>query len=256
MSLNANQSKLKDQFLKTHEPWTLAWQSVLELDPDYFSAYLKWRSSTQEHRHLPPKIQQLCFIAVASASTYLHEPSVRAHVSAALAEGATKEEILEVFQLTSTLGIHSCNIGVPLLMEVLQEAGIRKGPEPFDERREQLKAEFTKNRGYWHRFWEEILELDPDFFKGYVDYSSVPWHKGTLEPKIKELIYCAFDCAATHLYVPGLKLHMQNAVRYGATPQEIMEVLEIAAYLSFSAVTTGATILKEELARTKIEALT
>ena len=35
------------------------------------------------------------------------------------------------------------------------------------------------------------------------------------------------DAAATHLYVPGLKLHMRNALRYGATTGELMEVLEM-----------------------------
>ena len=32
-----------------------------------------------------------------------------------------------------------------------------------------------------------------------------------LEPKVKELIYIAFDTAATHLYA-GAQAHMQNAI--------------------------------------------
>ena len=44
--------------------------------------------------------------------------------------------------------------------------------------------------------------------------------------KVKELVYCAFDAAATHLYKPGLKLHMKNVLMYGGTAEEIMEVLE------------------------------
>ena len=57
-----------------------------------------------------------------------------------------------------------------------------------------------------------LLELAPDLFEAYVEFSSVPWKTGTLEPKVKEMIYIAFDAAATHLYVPGLKLHLRNAV--------------------------------------------
>ena len=52
-----------------------------------------------------------------------------------------------------------------------------------------------------------------------------------LEPKVKELVYCAFDAGSTHLYKPGLKLHMRSALGYGATAQEIMEVLEICTLL-------------------------
>jgi alkylhydroperoxidase/carboxymuconolactone decarboxylase family protein YurZ len=64
-----------------------------------------------------------------------------------------------------------------------------------------------------------------------LEFSSVPWQRGVLEPKVKELIYCAFDVASTHLWLPGLKLHMRNALGYGATATEIMEVIQIASVL-------------------------
>ena len=35
----------------------------------------------------------------------------------ALKAGATREEILETIQLTTVMGIHSCNLAVPILME-------------------------------------------------------------------------------------------------------------------------------------------
>lgn len=46
-----------------------------------------------------------------------------------------------------------------------------------------------------------------------------------LGAKVKEFVYIAIDCATTHLYVPGLKLHIRNAVRLGASREEVMEVL-------------------------------
>ena len=221
------------------------------------------------HRHLSPKLHQLVFLSVASASTHLHHPSIITHTRAALALGATKREILEVLELTSTLGIHAANIGVPLLYEVLRETNHPRAPDPnvpidekpLDPKRQELKDNFTKNRGYWHSFWAEILDLDPDYFAGYIEYSSHPWVYppadssgtrsvgGVLSPKEKELIYCAFDCAATHLYVAGLKLHMVNALRYGASPEEIMEVIECASLLSFRTMTVGVPVLVEELKR-------
>ena len=66
---------------------------------------------------------------------------------------------------------------------------------------------------------------------------------------MKELVYIAFDAAATHLYVPGLKLHMRNAVRLGATAGEITEVLEIVSVIGIHAATVGVPILAEELNR-------
>ena len=64
---------------------------------------------------------------------------------------------------------------------------------------------------------------------------------------MKELINCAFDAAATHLYVPGLKLHMKNVLKYGGTPKGIMEVLEIATQLSLHSANVAAPILVEQL---------
>jgi alkylhydroperoxidase/carboxymuconolactone decarboxylase family protein YurZ len=154
---------------------------------------------------------------------------------------------MEVLELTSTLGIHACNIGVPILVEELAAAGQPIAQE-LDERREALKADFTEKRGYWHQFWHEILVLDPDFFESYIHFSSVPWVSGTLEPKVKELIYTAFDVSATHLYEPGLRLHIKNAIGYGATKEEILEVMELASVIGIHSCMVGVPMLLEELA--------
>jgi hypothetical protein len=42
---------------------------------------------------------------------------------------------MEVLELISTVGIHASNVGVPVLLEVLEEEGMRDGPEPLDARR-------------------------------------------------------------------------------------------------------------------------
>jgi alkylhydroperoxidase/carboxymuconolactone decarboxylase family protein YurZ len=151
--------------------------------------------------------------------------------------------------LISTIGIHTSNVGVPVLLEVLEEEGLRNGAPQLDERRQKLKAGFEKNRGYWHPSWEGLLELDPDLFEAYVEFSSVPWRTGVLDPKIKEFMYCAFDASATHLYVPGLKLHMRNALRYGATAEELMELLEIVSVTGIHGAELAAPLLEAALSR-------
>jgi hypothetical protein len=47
------------------------------------------------------------------------------HTAAALAAGATLGEVMEMLELTSALGVHAINVGVPLLTEVLVEEGLR-----------------------------------------------------------------------------------------------------------------------------------
>lgn len=247
MTLSPRQEEIKDEFIRVRGTWGESWQAILELDPEFLRAYTGFSAVPWRKNHLDDKVKEFIYIAVDAAATHMYLPGVRQHIKAALKLGATPQEIMEVIELTSTLGIHAMNIGVPLLVKVLEEKGLRSGPAPLDEDQERLKAEFTKTRGYWHSFWDEMLELDPEIFETYTELSSVPWRTGTLEPKIKELVYIAFDTAATHLYVPGLKLHIENAVGYGATPQEILEVMEIASVLGVHAATSAAPILLEEM---------
>jgi len=238
---------IRDEFIRVHGAWDDAWERILELDAGFLRAYLNWAAVPARRRALDPKVREFVLVAVDAAATHLHAPGIRQHVRSALELGASAGELMEVLELTSTLGIHACNIGVPLLLEVLTEEGQRSGPAQLTERQQALKAQFIDSRGYWHEFWDGMLELDPELFAAYLDFSALPWRSGVLEPKVKELIYIAFDAAATHLYAPGLKLHMRNAVRLGATTEEIMEVLELASLLGMHAATVGAPILAEEL---------
>lgn len=249
MELTERQAELRDAFVEARGYWSDSMQSLLELDPDFFAAYLRLSSVPWRTGPLEPKVKEFVYIAVDGAATHLYEPGFRQHVRLALQFGATREELLEVLQLTSTLGIHACTVGVPVLQEELAAAGRARTTPALDARQQQLKADFTAARGYWHPFWDDLLELDPDFFEAYTEFSSVPWTRGVLEPKVKELIYTAFDASATHLYVPGLRQHIANALVYGATPEEIMEVLEIASVIGIHTCTMGVPILIEELER-------
>lgn len=239
--------------------WDKSWESIAHYSPELYKASVNLSAVPVRKKHLDAKTQSLVSLAVDSASTHLYVPGIRQHTLAALKAGASVQEVVEVIELTSTLGIHACNIGVPILVEVMKEEGLYEkhatASKPLDERREKLKADFTKNRGYWHEFWEDFLKLDPEFFESYLEFSSVPWLKdvkgdgrggGALSPKMKELIYCAFDVAATHLYQPGLKLHIRNALtKYGATPEEVTEVMELATLLSTHTAHVALPILAE-----------
>jgi len=222
------------------------WRAIEELDPAFLAAYRKLEEAPRTTGALDPKTQAFVRLAVDANATHLYLPALRGDIAACFDEGATPAEVMEVLECCATLGIHALNIGVPILVDVLEQEGKRTEAAPLTEYQERLKAEFTAKRGYWHPFWNEILELAPEFFDAYTEFSSVPWISGPLSPKQKEFIYIAFDFSATHLYTSGGRLHIENAVRYGATAQELIEVLEIAMTLSIHAVTEAAPILLDE----------
>ncbi|KXT02992.1 hypothetical protein AC578_645 [Pseudocercospora eumusae] len=251
-SSSSQQDQIKQSFIKTlgQETWASnpSWSSITALDPAIMPSIITLLSLPKRNHHLTPKFQSLVSLAIDASATHLYVPGISQHIRAAKSLGATQTEIFEVLELTSTLGIHACNVGIPVLVEVLKEEGRYVGKKDGeDERRAELKTLFTQKRGYWHAFWEEILCLDPQLFEAYTAFSSVPWERGEggLSAMEKELIYCAFDAAATHLYVSGLKEHMRNALRYGASVEQIVEVLELAMPLSFHTLNVAAPIVGE-----------
>jgi alkylhydroperoxidase/carboxymuconolactone decarboxylase family protein YurZ len=251
MAVTGRQKALKDAFIETRGFWNPFWESMLGLDADFFEAYLAFAAVPWKSGPLEPKVKEFIYVAVDSSTTHLYIPGLRAHMRKAIEYGATRAELMEVLQLTSVLGIHSCTEGVPVLLQELEDAG-QKVEMSLDPARQQLKDDFIAARGYWNVFWDGVLVLDPAYFEAYLRFSSVPWTTGTLEPKIKELIYVAIDAATTHLYIPGLRQHIRNAIGYGATKAEIMEVFELASVVGIHSCTEGVPVLLEEAANAGI----
>ena len=106
---------------KAKGDWNPLWEQFRELDPDFLEAYLAFRSVPQSQGPLEQKYKELILIAINAATTHLYGPGVRRHIQNALRAGATMEEILETIQLTTVMGIHSCNLAIPILMEEVSQ---------------------------------------------------------------------------------------------------------------------------------------
>jgi alkylhydroperoxidase/carboxymuconolactone decarboxylase family protein YurZ len=245
MMLTARQQAIKDDFIRIRNTWAPQWESILRMDCEFLNAYLHLSAVPLRHNYLEDKVKEFVYIAANASSTHLFAPGIQMHLKAAMGFGASRDELMEVLQLTSTVGIHASNVGVPILLEVLSEEGLSPRVIASDERREALKLRFIERQGYWEGSWEALLSLDPDFFNAYAEFAAIPWQAGHLEPKVKELVLLALDVAATHLYKPGIKTHMRNAIRHGATQEEIMEVLEIVSVIGIHGALIGAPMLEE-----------
>ncbi|ARK29722.1 carboxymuconolactone decarboxylase family protein [Halalkalibacter krulwichiae] len=244
--LDENQLALKEKFIRERGYWAEFWDYLLELNSDFFKAYLEFSSVPWRHGVLEPKVKELIYIAIDVATTHLYEPGTKVHMQNAIKYGATKEEIMEVFELTSVLGIHSCTVGVPILVDELREKGVEISEE-LTEKQKKLKEQFINERGYWSELWDQLLVLNDRYFEAYLNLSAVPWKKGTIDPKIKEFIYIAINASTTHLYEPGIRIHIKNALNLGATKDEIMEVFQLISVLGIHTCTEGVPLLVEEL---------
>lgn len=228
--------------------WNAALESIAGESPEFLAKYEALAAAPSITAALTAKTRELIGIALRASVTDQDAEALQAHMAQALRHGATGDEIREVLQLVSVLGIHGFNFGVRILQQEWQ------GPEwaqrlkrPLDATQETAKQNFIDKRGYWSDTWEQVLKLSPDFFEAYSDFSSHPWENGCLEPKVREFIYIAIDISATHLYDPGTRNHVRNAMQLGASLTEILEVLMISSTIGITAATLGYPLLEREL---------
>ena len=111
-------------------PWDPALALLREWDPGWAEACVKMTTNPWTSGVLPRKFIELVSVALNAACTNLNPDGTRRHIRAALAAGATREEILFVLECVSLMSIHSCSLGAPILLEEAKAAGVKPAPKP------------------------------------------------------------------------------------------------------------------------------
>lgn len=232
---------LRREFESFHGYWNIDLDDLLMADPRYFASYDRLLRVTSGRGNLTPRERELICIAVVGQVTYLNQAATSHHIRQAKRWGASDEEIVETLQLAASLGVHSMLIGVPLAHEVFQELGLSASvsEENLDDYRRDLKDRFIADRKYWSPHWDTVLAYTPEYFEAYLDLSSIPWNHGTLDESFKELIYVAIDVVTTHLFTAGIRTHVKKAIEYGATPDQVIDVMSLASNIGVDTVLAG-----------------
>ncbi len=110
---------IKGRFIAQRGYWNPIWNGLLWLSPDYFEAFVAFSSEPWIRGTLAPKYKELIYIATATTTTHQFEIGARIHIRNALELGASADEIGEVLQLVSAIGIHACSLGLPILAQEL-----------------------------------------------------------------------------------------------------------------------------------------
>ena len=96
-------------------------RTMAEVDVDFLEAYERIYELTAVRKgKLPPKVREMIVVAAVSIGGYL--PGIKDHVRRALRLGATKEELVEVFQSAYFhTGALTLVHGMVALIDVLKE---------------------------------------------------------------------------------------------------------------------------------------
>jgi alkylhydroperoxidase/carboxymuconolactone decarboxylase family protein YurZ len=107
--------------------WNQAWDPFFDLDPGWTDQFFGPATLIYGRRLFTPKFVELISIAFDAAITHMYAPGTRRHIKAALALGASIEEIMTVLKLCVSQGANALDSGVPILAEelTLYEGGAR-----------------------------------------------------------------------------------------------------------------------------------
>jgi alkylhydroperoxidase/carboxymuconolactone decarboxylase family protein YurZ len=194
--------------------------------------------------HLSERMKELVLLAMHATSTALNADAIARHVDRALNAGASPDEIVDVL-LTITAGAnHALYWSVPILEDELAAAGVEEPSPPVpSDILAGIKADFEAARGFWNPDREHLIRLMPEYFATLNAVSTETWKNGPLSTLEREFICIAIDCTVTHQYEPGLRRHIRNAIKHGATRDQILHVFQLAALLGLEGYVLGSRAL-------------
>lgn len=231
-------------------PWDDALRPLSGWDPAFADACTRMATNPWRAGVLPRKLCELISVGLNAACTNLNARGTRRHIRKALAAGASRDEILFVLKCAAVMSIHSCSLGAPILLEEAKGREAAPRPDPVAT----PACDRMKAIGQWNVAWDPFFELDPVFTDEFMATGASIYASGVLAAKDVELLSIALDASYTHMYAPGTRRHIHNALAAGATVQEIMEVLKLCVVQGVQALNLGVPILAEELARQRAAA--
>lgn len=231
MSADSTRSKIEEIYGQVSAPWEL----LIDLDLEFAEAFTDYLDAAYNSEVLEPRIRELLLLAHDASMTVLDSEGVTLRVKRSRDAGASEREVLDVLELLSMISTHSLAKGFPLALDPADY------PIP----------ESTKG-GYWDAFEKPfpgfhgmLAGAAPRIFNAYRVLGRVLWRKDGLEPKWRELVLVVADMSTTHLYSDGAKLHIDNAIHYGATTEEVIAALALTTPFASRTIDIGMAALAE-----------
>jgi alkylhydroperoxidase/carboxymuconolactone decarboxylase family protein YurZ len=186
-------------------------------------------AAAPEGEELDERIAALARLGLSATVVVLDPDAIREHTARALELGWTAPQIHEILTLVSGMGVHTFFEATRALDELAPPA------EPSPEA-EELWRRHVGDDPYWDGMEEEVPGFlralnrrSPEAFEAFFAYNAVPWRTRQVRAIVKELISIGVDAQPAHRYLPGMRLHIRNALTVGAGRRQIRGILAIAA---------------------------
>jgi len=125
--LTKEQQALRDAYIAQFGDWPDFCEQWLRCDPGYFAVLLGLLADRPGGDGLDRRSQCLISLALNACFTALNPQGLRVQIRRALLLGIGQRDIRQVLQMSAHLGVHACALGVPVLMEALEERASTAG---------------------------------------------------------------------------------------------------------------------------------
>ena len=173
-------------------------------------------------------------LGLAASLPCLNKADIEQAIADAFRLGASIGQVQEIVSLVSGLGVHSLMASAATIVQQAKLAG-RDVDDAFTPDQQAVWDARVGNDPFWLSmeaelpgFLRSMLLLSTDQFEAFFDYCSIPWKSGMVRARVKELVALATDAMPTHIFMPGLRLHLKNAVALGIGRQAIREAIALA----------------------------
>ena len=247
MELTEDQQRFKAEYIRERGYWVSFNDGLLAYSPDFLRTYLDYAGVPARTGPLSPRLRELIYVAIDTSTTHMFAQGLAIHIRKALQCGCTLIELIEVMQLATTQGLDSVAVGVDLIVEEMEAAGM-VSPQlqtPATSEMQALKRNYVHEFGDWPEWCERLLRLAPEYFKEMTALLAAPSVTGALDHKTRTLISLALAAAPTHLDRDAMRLHIRRALRQGATAEELLEVMQLVAHLGIHACVIGVPLIVE-----------
>ncbi|BBD98388.1 carboxymuconolactone decarboxylase family protein [Sphingobium amiense] len=247
--LTGRAKAVKEEFIRLRGFWVDEYDAMAILCPDFLEKLVATGGVVKKSSTLSPLLHHLVAVALDASITHLFDTGTRLHMRAALALGGTREQLVEVIQIVSFLGMQSHLVGLPIILDLVPEGDPlrEQAKRPMEEKDEALKSQFAESLGVWTEAHDLLLALSDDYFPTYLEQLRVPYATSALTPREKALVLFAANVSVTHLNEQGIRTSATAALASGCSGEDLLHVIRLASSLGMQSCVVSFPILVDEL---------
>lgn len=245
----ARKDAFRDGYRALRGYWAQFNEGLLQHAPDWQVAYLDYSSCPARTGPLSARMRELIYVAVDGSTTHLFQAGLDIHIGLALEAGCTPGELIEVLQLATMQGLDSVAVGMEILSEELDRAGIEA--EGCGTGAAAALDRYRRADKRVPQWMAAMARVAPEWVAALDALHETGDRHSQLSQAERAMIKLALASSPTHLAERAIRQSVRECLAAGVGQPEIAQVFQLVAHLGLHACSEGVpAILRAAEART------